>query len=205
MKHLLLSLLITGAVSAAPTVVRVNLVHVEGLDSVSTEYAEQLFQETKQVFWREMRWKLRLQSFLSTQDESAHLDGLFFRRDRYSFWWTWLRHNIPLNINQFWYVMIPPIHESDGSTWIAGQASDICGHTSLRRAVFGNAQEAKGIKNTIVMVHELGHIFGASHDDVGANYMHPNAGAYAGVPLKFKSRAKVEMLRCLRRSSKARK
>lgn len=197
-----LSLLLFASTAASQ--VRINLIHVEGTGSASVEFLEQVFQETKQVFWDEMRWKLKLETLKTTQDIYPELDGLALRSDRYRIWGTdWLRHNEPLNSKQIWYVALPPIHEGE-QKYIAGQASAICSRTKfLRSAAVGNADEGRGInRNRAVMIHELAHVFGASHDDVDANYMHPNAIAYAEQPLRFKSRAKREMLKCQRKTAK---
>lgn len=108
--------------------------------------------------------------------------------------------------------LVPPFM-AQGRRWFGGVAIGQCNVLWGRM----HAVATVGLHNTdgldrfdhsvLVGLHEMGHLFGASHLDDGPNVMHPAAGHFClhdnNCMLPWDSRSKFEILTCTRVNSRA--
>lgn len=114
--------------------------------------------------------------------------------------WYWQMKLLHKGAKKIYYVALPPF--SDGwKRYIAGQ-SFICSVRRLPSIAVGNAQmfNQDGVlrfyESAVVMTHELGHSFGAHHED-SASLMNPAATILPGVDkLQFSVTSAYQINKC---------
>lgn len=90
-------------------------------------------------------------------------------------------------------VAIPPA-ASDGKFWSYGYANRMCAYKNISPVAVFVAQKRKIGYAKIAMLHEIGHLLCADHDNsLPATIMHANALAYADQALIFSSLSLAQM------------
>lgn len=109
--------------------------------------------------------------------------------------------------NTLHHVVLPPI-KHEGALYLAGYSYMGCTgkRVSISNATMFNAVGRPRYKHSVIaMAHELGHLFGADHDDSKPNIMHSAAMQYVDSTqgwLQFTNKTLGEMSQCKAKSRK---
>lgn len=220
---------LTPASEALPIVrVKLQVWSEQGGNSLSQARTEELLKHVKEKM-KEARIRLNIKKVRygnAANDDWTHglttLDGVYTAMERG--WYQARREGGMFNPKAFkhkkkkrtYKLVLHPGFLYKGELWMAGLANGICPVSEYTRVASSTAHEAneknqpRFIHSVLVAAHELGHLFGAKHEnwtgDGGKTYM-PNimqsasAGRYGdthGLSLPWLQSSVVRMSRCLR-------
>ena len=186
MKLLLLLLLITLVLVSTQAEARtfsLDIIQSHGPKEVSRQEAIGMFKFAQaRLAEAGIKIKLRRCSFTGKRNPAVNITNW----PNQFYWWAKQGYSKRLLKNQLLYIMLPPFW--DEIYWIGGQAYAVCG---IRRTLFsfavGNAELVTSFgvdrwyHSAMIMVHELGHLFGARHIDTDT-IMNPGA---TGLPVSM--------------------
>lgn len=189
-------------------IIFIILVLARGPDTLTRNEARAAFNKSRAVFMR-AGVDVRLQRFLVMRRDPSRSYGKSISFDvigeRAKFWRNYLQHKIPSPTIPR-HVMLPPIDTGDGLPWSFGMAEGVCRvyfkyATSISSAARNECSKCPQFQYTIEsLTHELGHIFGAPHDnDAPPSVMNPACMYFTpekGV-LKFSKKSSIYMDLCL--------
>lgn len=167
-------------------IVKLAVILITGPYGMTKAETTEMYTEVRDRLRVEVGVELKLKSLKRRSDLYKQFGSLNSRLQRYLSWKLWLTANGRLKAGQLTYLVFPPMYHTDGKRYISGYASSICSYKKFRTLSTGNAQmfNQDGAKrfqhSTLVMLHELAHQLGATHQDYVPNVMHGNALAYLG-------------------------
>lgn len=177
---------------------------VRGDDAVNRNQLQYLIGKTRAAY-REIGVDVRpVRVIIVRKDPSWRLAKTpYDYKERFKYWDRWAAkkyRNIFPRAHR--HIVLPPVWYNS-LNWFYGVATGICtlnfsNSVSMGIATtkgFDVAQQLK--KSLIVLLHELGHIFGMSHDDRSHNYMHPAAATFWKETLRFSELSKWQMRDCI--------
>lgn len=186
MRYLLLSIFIFVATARADRLVPVELL----LGESAPVHTQEALKLARQKLRRQLGVRLKVRHEYTITEESAPERVL---------------ENFPYNLYVYWNLRLArsagislfvsgPLSE----TYFAGVASNICLPVHGLAVVFGD--DVNVLKTSTVIVHEIGHLLGARHDDTGISLMNSWFEPETDYKiLEFSPISKRQVARCWRR------
>lgn len=176
----------------------VNIGLVSGPNSVSRQEAKRMFIATQSTYAAvNINLKLGYIHGAKGKNPKANL----YNWETQFWYWQKKIGKIPRNQHQIIYTILPPIL-FQGEVWLAGMAAGICNIYTESPFAVGYAKVQKNNRSmfwqsVLVMKHELGHLFGASHD-LGKDIMNAHAIDLKNImTLQFSQESISQMNKCL--------
>lgn len=193
---LLVALMFALATPASARTFHIDIIHVGGFYSMPRQSVIAMFVITRQQFAR-IGVNIRLRRVSSAPPQGPRVDLKTWMRQG----WYWQMKLLHQGAKKIYYVVLPPFNDG-WKRYIAGQ-SYICQVRKLPSIAVGNAQmfnqdaELRYYQSAVVMAHELGHSFGAQHDNSNS-IMNPAATILPNVnKLQFSAASAYQISKCV--------